>query len=155
MRKIIKAISCLFAAFCLVFAASCSKEVDLETFRNKAYELKPVSSMDRGSVTVTGEYNVGPIEFYSSGPGGEWAFRGAIDEEADLYISNYLDKRAWAINVSGWWSINTENYGGTWIYKTGKVYEMTNGEVTFKFDGKNGYIIEYSDAKNTVSITWN
>ena len=40
MKKVFKSVLCIFCALVTLLTISCSKEVDYETFKEEAYELK-------------------------------------------------------------------------------------------------------------------
>lgn len=154
MKKIFKSFLCIFCALVTLLTISCSKEVDYETFKEEAYELKEdADDKERGSFTVTGKYNYENVEFYDMSGGGEWEFKAKIDPDLASLLSGILSKYVWAINVDAWWGLQIDS-PEDWKYKVGDIFELTDGEVTYKFASEHGRLIEYSDSEKTIIISW-
>lgn len=156
MKKLFKGLVCGVCALVSLFAVSCTKEVDFETFTEKAYKIQEdANADDRGHVTITGRENIENAEVYLiKGSGGEWEVKTTIDSDVASKLSDVLNKKPWAINTDQWWSINTAKYPGEWTYFIGDLLEMTNGEVTFKFEKDDGMLVEYEDAEDKFVIVW-
>ena len=108
---------------------------------------------ERGSFTVTGKYNYENVEFYDMSGGGEWDFKAKIDPDLASLLSRILSKYVWAINVDAWWGLQIDS-PEDWKYKVGDIFELTDGEVTYKFASEHGRLIEYSDSEKTINISW-
>ena len=85
--------------------------------------------------------------------GGEWDFKAKIDPDLASLLCRILSIYVWEIKVDAWWGLKIDS-PEDWKYKVGDIFELTDGEVTYKFASEHGRLIEYSDSEKTINISW-
>lgn len=146
MKKLLRGLLCGVMAVMALFAVSCTREVSYDVFHEKAQDLQKLADTeDRGTVIVSGAITVEETFFYWNGGG--WSFKGTIDEQAKTKLQSLLPMISW--------SIRTDEFpADEWTFKVGSTYEVCKGDEVYKFDKKDGQLIEYTDGTTTYVITW-